>query len=96
VLTTWDGVTCSHENSWLWLTTLGPSAAWHGARIVMRQVSEEANEIFDLIMELYNCRSNDWLRLAQDTGVGVTNVHEFVTYAATFLSNLGNYYVFNS
>ncbi len=60
----------------------------------MRQVSEEAIGIFDFIMELYNSCSGDWPRLGKDIGVDCFDLEEFLTYAATFLSNLGNYYVF--
>lgn len=72
---------------------LGNSAAWHGARIIMRQVSEEAIGIFDFTMELYNSCSGDWAQLAKRAEVDATNIEEFITYAATFLSNVGNYYV---
>lgn len=69
------------------------SAAWHGTRIILRQVSEEAIGIFDFIMELYNWCSGQWIGLAKDADVDVTSLEEFLTYAATFLSNVGNYYV---
>ncbi|KAK5630389.1 hypothetical protein RRF57_006104 [Xylaria bambusicola] len=66
-------------------------AAWSGARIVMRQVSPESLDIYDFILELFRSCSGDW-----DTLVGPSINSEdldcFLTYAATFLSNLGNYF----
>lgn len=68
-------------------------AAWHGARIVLHQTSPEASEIFDLIMELYASCSGDWQNLAQRQKVSADEMGQFLEYAATFLSNIGNYYV---
>ncbi|KAI0194109.1 peptidase family M49-domain-containing protein [Xylaria flabelliformis] len=56
-------------------------ATWSGARIIMRQVSPESLAIFDFIM-----------RLAEWEGVTEDDVSAFLQYAATFLSNIGNYY----
>ncbi|KAK0622595.1 peptidase family M49-domain-containing protein [Immersiella caudata] len=35
-------------------------AAWHGSRIVMRQVSAEGPDIFDFIMKLHSACGGDW------------------------------------
>jgi dipeptidyl-peptidase III len=60
----------------------------------MRQVSEEAIAIFDFIIELYHSCSGDWGQLRKQAEVQPTEMEEFLTYAATFLSNVGNYYVY--
>lgn len=66
-------------------------AAWLGARIILRQVSPESPAIFDFILELHRTCSGDWQSLI---GPDVSSEHlqRFLTYAATFLSNVGNYY----
>ena len=70
------------------------SAAWHGARIILRQVSEEAVGIFDFILELYASCSGCWTNLLGRCSITREELDGFLGYAATFLSNLGNYYVF--
>ncbi|THC94228.1 hypothetical protein EYZ11_006279 [Aspergillus tanneri] len=40
-------------------------AAWSGSRIIFRQVSPEANSIFDFIMALYRSCDGDWEHLAR-------------------------------
>ncbi|KAI0866105.1 peptidase family M49-domain-containing protein [Xylaria cubensis] len=67
-------------------------AAWSGARIIMRQVSPESLAIFDFIMRLRELCNGDWQRLAEWEGVTEYDVSAFIQYAATFLSNIGNYY----
>ena len=67
-------------------------AAWLGARIIMNQVSPESEGIFDLIMELHSACAGDWHRLAQQFCVAPADLNKFLDFAATFLSNLGNYY----
>ena len=72
-------------------------AAWSGTRIILRQVSHEANMIFDLIMELYrSCQQmfkGRWDEFASTYNVPVTEIEAFLDYAAVFLSNVGNFYV---
>lgn len=70
-------------------------AAWNGTRIILRQVSPEANGIFDLIMALYHSCDGKWEQLATEAGVSVQELENFLDYAATFLSNVGNYFVRN-
>ncbi|KAI1123465.1 peptidase family M49-domain-containing protein [Nemania abortiva] len=65
-------------------------AAWSGARIILRQVSPESIDIFDFILELYRSCSGNWSTLIEP-GVTAGDLHKFLTYAATFLSNIGNY-----
>ncbi|KAL7973267.1 peptidase [Trichoderma sp. SZMC 28014] len=67
------------------------SAAWLGARIIFQQVSPEASSIFDFIIELYRSCSGDWNSLIGNEVDGV-ELQAFLTYMATFLSNVGNYY----
>ncbi|KAJ3553333.1 hypothetical protein NPX13_g10908 [Xylaria arbuscula] len=66
-------------------------AAWSGARIVMRQTSPESITIYDFILELYRSCSGDWDALLGN-GITSENLNDFLTYAAAFLSNLGNYF----
>lgn len=72
-------------------------AAWSGTRIIHRQVSPESSGIFDFILRLYEtCKDNyrgDWGALANSCNVSHADVNAFLEYAATFLSNMGNYYV---
>ncbi|UNI18779.1 Dipeptidyl-peptidase III [Purpureocillium takamizusanense] len=66
-------------------------SAWLGARIVLEQVSPESRPIFDFILELYRDCSGDWHSLV-GPDVSSDSLHAVLTYAATFLSNIGNYY----
>jgi len=66
-------------------------AAWHGSRIIMRQVSPESTDIFDFIMDLYHACSGDWNILTKN--IDPTKLEAFLDYAAMFLCNLGNHYV---
>ncbi|KAF2177998.1 hypothetical protein K469DRAFT_676466 [Zopfia rhizophila CBS 207.26] len=68
-------------------------AAWHGARIILRQVSPESIDIFDFILALYWSCSGDWDVLVAEGCIGQRDCDAFLDYAATLLSNLGNYYV---
>ena len=74
-------------------------AAWSGARIIQRKVSPESSGIFDFIMRLYEACKNsyrgDWDALANACKVSHADVNAFIEYAATFLSNMGNYYVWS-
>lgn len=58
----------------------------------MRQVSPESIPIFDFILELHTHCSGDWNAFLDDH-VSEESLHGFLAYAATFLSNVGNYYV---
>lgn len=68
------------------------SSAWFGARIILRQVSPESPAIFDFILELHRTCSGNWRSLI-GPNVSSEDLQRFLTYAATFLSNVGNYYV---
>ncbi|KAK3366725.1 peptidase family M49-domain-containing protein [Lasiosphaeria ovina] len=67
-------------------------AAWHGSRIVVRQVSPESPDIFDFIMDLHRACSGDWNTLVAQCEVLPEELEAFLEYAATFLCKLGNYY----
>jgi dipeptidyl-peptidase-3 len=68
-------------------------AAWHGTRIILRQVSPESISIFDFILEAYRSCDGDWSRLANQVNISYDNVTKFLEYAAVFLANIGNYSV---
>ena len=68
-------------------------AAWNGTRIILRQTSPEANDIFDLIIALHVASNGDWLALENITDISHDEMSAWLDYAATFLSNIGNYYV---
>jgi len=60
----------------------------------LRQVSPESFAIFDFILALYQSCDGDWSSLVGQGGVVTEqDMASFLEYAATFLSNIGNYYV---
>ncbi|KAK6507658.1 hypothetical protein TWF481_006083 [Arthrobotrys musiformis] len=67
-------------------------AAWQGSRIILRQVSPEANGIFDFLMSMYQACDGQWKDLIERCEIGAEELHAFLEYAALFLCNLGNYY----
>lgn len=69
---------------------LEPLGLVHG--IILRQVSPESLAIFDFILELYSSCDSDWHQISEVNGV-TEDLRGFLEYAATFLSNIGNYYV---
>jgi len=69
------------------------SAAWHGTRIILHQVSPEAPFIYDFILGLYSVCSGNWNTLVEQGDLKESELEVFLDYAATFLSNIGNYYV---
>lgn len=71
---------------------INSSACWLGARIILKQVSPESLAIFDFILELHNSCSGDWQSLV-GPDISSNDIHQLLIYAATFCSNLGNYYV---
>ncbi|XRM40006.1 hypothetical protein ABZX51_003330 [Aspergillus tubingensis] len=82
----------THKRAAITSNMLHTRAAWNGTRIILRQVSPEANGIFDFIMALYHSCDGNWEQLATKTGVSVQELENFLNYAATFLSNVGNYF----
>ncbi|KAI0545209.1 dipeptidyl peptidase III [Xylaria curta] len=67
-------------------------AAWHGSRIIMRQVSPEATGIFDFIVALYKSCGGKWEKLVGGPGVTNQELAAFLEYAGHFLYNIGNYW----
>ncbi|KAK4669709.1 uncharacterized protein QC763_205370 [Podospora pseudopauciseta] len=67
-------------------------AAWYGARIILEQVSPESRPIFDFILELHRACSGNWDAIVGQVGMERDQLQQFLTYAATFLSNVGNHY----
>ena len=68
-------------------------AAWHGSRVVMRQVSTDSPDIFDFIMDLYHAYGGKWDTLIAQCDITSEELASFLEYAAMFLCNLGNLYV---
>ncbi|KAJ5751690.1 dipeptidyl peptidase III [Penicillium odoratum] len=66
-------------------------AAYQCTRIVLRQVSQESEHIFDLIIELAKQCNCQWEILQEKTGVSAYAIDYFLDYAAIFLDSLGNY-----
>lgn len=66
---------------------------------VYTQERKLSSGIFDFIMRLYEACKNsyrgDWDALANACKVSHADVNAFLEYAATFLSNMGNYYVWS-
>ena len=68
-------------------------ACWYGTRISLRQTSPEAVAIFEFILALYKVCKGRWDELAAMCGIPHAEVEAFMSYAAMFLCNLGNFYV---
>lgn len=66
-------------------------ASFAGNRIVLRQVSPEAESIYDFIIALHKSSGGDWKALAEKAGVSEADLNSFLEYAAQFLGNSGNY-----
>ncbi|KAL9022907.1 MAG: hypothetical protein Q9180_008499 [Flavoplaca navasiana] len=67
-------------------------AAWHGSRIIMRQVSSESPNIFDFIIGLYHACDGKRDTLVAQCNIASEELASFLEYAAMFLCNLGNFY----
>ncbi|KAK8013186.1 hypothetical protein PG991_009457 [Apiospora marii] len=67
-------------------------AAWHGARISLRQISEEGPGIYNLIMELHKSCQGDWGSFIEQGRADRDELDAFLEFAGQFLSSLGNYY----
>lgn len=68
-------------------------AAWHGSRIILRQVSAEGPDIFDFIMDLHSACGGDWDTLTTRCDILPEELDAFLEYAAALLCNMGNFYV---
>ena len=67
------------------------SASFLGTRIILRQVSPEAEDIFDFILALNDACKDDWDALRRQTNVSEDDLKAFLEYAGQFLGNVGNY-----
>ncbi|KAJ8059299.1 hypothetical protein OCU04_012263 [Sclerotinia nivalis] len=67
-------------------------AAWHGSKIIMRQVSPESTNIFDFIIDLFHACGGKWETLILECKITSEELASFLEYAAMFLCNLGNFY----
>ncbi|KAH3674415.1 hypothetical protein WICMUC_003252 [Wickerhamomyces mucosus] len=64
------------------------SKAGHaGSRIVLRQVSHESEDIFDLILQVHKNLNGDYSKLKLSNEI----IKGYLEYSSQFLSNLGNY-----
>ncbi|KAJ4296696.1 hypothetical protein N0V90_006744 [Kalmusia sp. IMI 367209] len=66
-------------------------ACFAGSRIVLRQVSPEAEFIYDFIVALHKHSNGDYPALAKEAGLSQEDIDAYLNYAAQFLGNLGNY-----
>lgn len=68
-------------------------AACYGTRVILRQISPEANDIFDFIIALHKSCNGRWIDLVTKGAITKQELYAFLDYAALFLSNIGNYFV---
>lgn len=73
------------------LNSPGCSASFAGTRIVLRQVSPESESIYDLLILLYKHCKGDWTSLGSESGLSGDELQAFLSYAAQFLGNAGNF-----
>ncbi|KAF2667635.1 dipeptidyl-peptidase III [Microthyrium microscopicum] len=62
-----------------------------GTRIVLRQVSPEAEAIYDFIITLHKSYNGDWNKVKDEAGITDDELKGFLNYAAQFMGNCGNY-----
>lgn len=62
-----------------------------GTRVILRQVSPESEDIYDLVLGIYKSVNGDFATLKEKANVEDEDVEFFLEYASQFLSNLGNY-----
>ncbi|ORY02915.1 dipeptidyl-peptidase III [Basidiobolus meristosporus CBS 931.73] len=70
-------------------------ASWLGARIILRQTTQESESIFDFIVALFKDQKSGQLidlnELQQRSGVDKETFQHWLQYAGQFLTNLANY-----
>ncbi|KAF2152883.1 dipeptidyl peptidase III [Myriangium duriaei CBS 260.36] len=66
-------------------------ASFSGTRIVLRQVSHESEPIYDLIIALHKSCGGDYASLEKKAGLSDEDIKHYLSYAAMFLGNSGNY-----
>lgn len=67
--------------------------AYHGARIILSQVSPESETIFDLLMELMKSCEGDWNQLRAEASASAQDLNDLLDFGAAFLDSIGNYRV---
>ncbi|KAI0868251.1 dipeptidyl peptidase III [Hypoxylon argillaceum] len=66
-------------------------AAWHGARIILRQTSSEGTGIFDFILELHKACGGQWGVFNDRFGITTEEIDLFLDYAGMFMSKINNF-----
>ncbi|KAI0435545.1 dipeptidyl peptidase III [Xylaria telfairii] len=66
-------------------------AAWHGAKIILRQTSPEGTGIFDFILELHKACRGQWSVFTDRFGVTNEELNFFLDYAGMFMSKMNNF-----
>lgn len=66
-------------------------ACFHGTRIILRQLSAESEQIFDMLTHLFASQQFDQIK--KDTKLDDEAWNQLLAWSAMFLSNLGNYKV---
>ncbi|TKX23832.1 dipeptidyl peptidase-like protein [Elsinoe australis] len=66
-------------------------AAFSGTRIVLRQVSPESEPIYDFIIALHKAANGDYKSLQKKADLSDEDLKHYLSYAAQFLGNGGNY-----
>ncbi|KAI1129103.1 dipeptidyl peptidase III [Nemania abortiva] len=66
-------------------------AAWHGARIILRQTSSEGTGIFDFILELHKACDGQWGVFTDRFGITTEELNLFLDYAGMFMSKMNNF-----
>lgn len=83
----WDALT---DKERLYAHHLSRASHW-GTRTVLRQVSPESENIFDLILAVHNAVNGDYDALVAKADVSSDVVEQYLAYSTQFLGNLGNY-----
>lgn len=66
-------------------------ACFSGTRALYKQTSPESQHIHDLIIELHNHCKGDWKALQTESKTSDEDLKHFLSYAAQFLGNGGNF-----
>ncbi|PNS19717.1 hypothetical protein CAC42_7684 [Sphaceloma murrayae] len=66
-------------------------AAFSGTRIVLRQVSPESEPVYDFIIALHKAADGNYATLQKKAGLSDEDLKHYLSYAAQFLGNGGNY-----
>ncbi|GAM87694.1 hypothetical protein ANO11243_057210 [Dothideomycetidae sp. 11243] len=66
-------------------------ASFSGTRIVLRQVSPESEPVYDMIIALHKSCGGDYSSLKKKAELSDEDLKHYLSYAAQFLGNGGNY-----